>query len=70
MKTRFAVAMLFIVLFSAAATAQTFDASANSTLKGVYNLRQLLFSDIDTTTGAIGRSRSLIGNATFDGAGN
>ena len=49
---------------------QTFDKSANGSFKGNYYLRQVLLSGIDANTGAIGRSRSLIGTATLDGAGN
>ncbi len=50
--------------------AQTFDSSANGTFKGSYYVRQLLFSNIDPTTGAVGRARSLLGTATLDGNGN
>ncbi len=51
--------------------AQNFpDNSGNSSFKGNYYLRQVLLSGIDTTTGTVGRARSLMGTATLDGAGN
>lgn len=58
------------LLCSAALSAQTFDKSATGSVRGNYYVRQVMLSDIDANTGAIGRSRSLLGTATLDGAGN
>jgi uncharacterized protein (TIGR03437 family) len=63
----FGVALLAASCFEL--SAQTVDSSANSTLKGTYYLRQLLVSNINPSTGVIGRGRSLSGTATFDGSG-
>jgi uncharacterized protein (TIGR03437 family) len=51
------------------ASAQSFDASSNSTLSGPYFIRELLLSDF-TTSGDFARARSLSGVITFDGDGN
>ncbi|HJT89206.1 MAG TPA: hypothetical protein VJ732_15165 [Bryobacteraceae bacterium] len=48
--------------------AQGFDNSGNSLLKGNYFLRQVVFSRIGGD-GTNGRARSILGTATFDGAG-
>jgi uncharacterized protein (TIGR03437 family) len=52
------------------AAAQTFDTSGNGKLKGAYFVRQVLTTDLDTNTSAIGRAISIIGIMTFDGDGN
>ncbi len=62
--------VLFLAPIWAGLEAQTFDSSANATFKGAYYVRQLLFSNIDPATGAVGRARSLLGTATLDGNGN
>jgi uncharacterized protein (TIGR03437 family) len=50
------------------ASAQSFDTSANGTIKGDYFVRQILVS-ADQTTSAITRARSIAGVMTFDGNG-
>jgi uncharacterized protein (TIGR03437 family) len=62
------IVFLWVTLI-AAATAQNFDSSGNGMLKGDYFLRQLLLSGV-SAAGAIGRARSIVGTATFDGNGN
>jgi len=62
------IVFLWVTLI-AAATAQNFDSSGNGMLKGDYFVRQLLLSGV-SAAGAIGRARSIVGTATFDGNGN
>jgi len=50
--------------------AQTFDTSGDSTVNGPYFVRQVLTSNLDQTTSAIGRAASLTGIMTFNGSGN
>jgi uncharacterized protein (TIGR03437 family) len=50
--------------------AQTFDSSGNSVLNGTYFVREVMFTQVDNTSGAIGKGQSAIGTATFDGKGN
>jgi len=52
------------------APAQTFDTSGNSKLHGDYFVRQVVTTNLDQTTSAIGRAISLTGIMTFDGNGN
>jgi uncharacterized protein (TIGR03437 family) len=49
---------------------QNFDTSGNGTLKGAYFVRHILLSNINQTTSAAGRARSLTGTMTFDGNGS
>lgn len=69
MKSFFGSALLCASALLTPLCAQTFDTSANATLKGAYFVRQLLLSSVDATSGAIGRARSLLGTATLDGNG-
>ena len=57
-------------LSTLAGVAQNFDTSATGSVKGPYFVRQVLTSNLDQTTSAIGRAASLTGIMTFDGAGN
>jgi hypothetical protein len=50
--------------------AQTFDNSGNSVLNGPYFVRQVMFTQVQDGSGAIGLGQSAIGTATFDGKGN
>jgi uncharacterized protein (TIGR03437 family) len=52
------------------AAAQNFDTSGNGKLNGDYFVRQVLTTDLDANTSAIGRAISLTGIMTFDGQGN
>jgi uncharacterized protein (TIGR03437 family) len=52
------------------AAAQTFDTSGNGKLKGDYFVRQVVTTNLDPNTSAIGRAISLTGIMTFDGKGN
>ena len=45
------------------AAAQTFDNSGNNLLNGAYFVREVMFTEIDTS-GAIGKAQSAIGTAT------
>jgi uncharacterized protein (TIGR03437 family) len=51
------------------AAAQTFDNSANATLHGNYFVREVLVTNV-SANGTVGQAISVIGTATFDGAGN
>jgi uncharacterized protein (TIGR03437 family) len=66
--------LLFFISFctglAAPAAAQTFDNSANNQLNGQYFVRQVLTTNLDTNTSAIGRAISIIGAMIFDGNGN
>lgn len=67
------VALVLCGILSISAPAQnlgqSFDSSGNGTLKGPYFVRQILLSNINQTTSAVGRARSLTGTMTFDGNG-
>ncbi len=51
------------------AAAQNFDNSGNSKLNGDYFVRQVVTTELDPDTSAIGRAVSIIGIMTFDGIG-
>src|SRR5690348_4157517 len=70
MRTNVVWCVLAVAGISALLNAQSFDNSANATLKGTYFVRQVLLSNVDAGTGAIGQARSLIGTATLDGNGS
>ncbi len=61
---------LALLLFGIPLAAQDFDASANGTLKGDYFVRQVLVTNFDQVTSAVGRAISIIGIMTFDGNGS
>ncbi len=52
------------------ASAQTFDNSGNSKLNGPYFVRQVITTNLDSSTSAIGQAISITGIMTFDGQGN
>src|SRR3984885_16021510 len=52
------------------AAAQTFDTSGNGKLNGDYFVRQVVTTNLNTNTSAIGRAISIIGIMTFNGRGN
>ena len=58
-------------LMASAASAQTFrfDSSGNATLRGQYFVREVVLRNV-SAQGNIGEALSVIGAATFDGAGN
>jgi uncharacterized protein (TIGR03437 family) len=49
--------------------AQTFDSSGDGKLKGDFFVRQVVTTNLDTITSAIGRAISVTGIMTFDGQG-
>jgi uncharacterized protein (TIGR03437 family) len=51
------------------AAAQTFDTSGNSKLNGDYFVRQVITTNLDSSTSAIGEAISITGIMTFDGQG-
>ena len=51
-------------------SAQTFDTSGNSKLNGDFFVRQVITTNLDTITSAIGRAVSITGVMTFDGQGH
>ena len=63
-------ACLALLLFGIPMAAQSFDTSGNATLKGDYFVRQVLVTNLDQVTSAVGRAISLIGTMTFDGNGS
>jgi len=69
--TKFTKILTFMPLFSAGlaipAAAQTFDTSGNANLSGPYFVRQVVTTDLDPNTGAIGRAISLTGVMIFNG---
>jgi uncharacterized protein (TIGR03437 family) len=71
---KFTLRLVFIIGLCAGlalpAAAQTFDTSGNGNLNGEYFVRQVLTTDLDTNTSAIGRAISIIGVMLFDGNGN
>ncbi|HEY4361009.1 MAG TPA: hypothetical protein VGN17_08570 [Bryobacteraceae bacterium] len=54
---------------TAAAQSYTFDNTGNATLKGPYFVREIVLQNLNPQ-GAVGEALSVIGTATFDGAGN
>lgn len=64
--------LILIIAFCAAvpAAAQNFDTSGNSKLNGDFFVRQVVTTNLDTNTSAIGRAISIVGIMTFDGNGN
>ena len=65
-----ASASSLFLLFSIPSEAQKFDTSGNVNLKGDYFVRQVITTNLDPFTGAIGRAISLTGVMTCDGQGN
>src|ERR1700734_2409806 len=52
------------------ASAQTFDTSGNGKLNGDFFVRQVITTNLDSSTSAIGNATSITGIMTFDGQGN
>ncbi len=52
------------------ASAQTFDTSGNNKLNGDYFVRQVITTNLNTSTSAIGQAYSITGIMTFNGQGN
>ncbi len=69
MPSRYLSTAALLILIAGAASAQTFDASANGTLKGDYFIREVLIAG-QNTNGTITSASSATGIATFDGKGN
>jgi Flp pilus assembly pilin Flp len=73
-KLRLAGFTAFVAILCAPLTmpagAQTFDTRGNGSLKGDYFVRQVVTTQLDPSTSAIGRAFSLTGVMTFDGKGN
>src|ERR1035438_942279 len=67
---KIAVLVLGLALVRATASAQTFDNSADGNLFGDYFVREVMLSNGDQKTSAVGRARSIAGTITFDGQGN
>ena len=67
---KIAVLVLGLALVRATASAQTFDNSADGNLFGDYFVREVMLSNVDQKTSAVGRARSIAGTITFDGQGN
>jgi len=64
------VLLLGLALAGTTAAAQTFDKSADGNLFGNYFVREVMLSNVDRNTSAVGRARSIAGTITFDGQGN
>jgi uncharacterized protein (TIGR03437 family) len=68
---KFTKILTFITVFGAGlaipAAAQSFDTSGNANLNGAYFVRQVVTTDLDPNTGAIGRAISLTGVMLFNG---
>jgi uncharacterized protein (TIGR03437 family) len=62
--------LIFCAGVAIPASAQNFDTSGNNKLNGDYFVRQVVTTELDQTTSAIGRAISLTGVMTFDGSGN
>ncbi|MGD0436942.1 MAG: hypothetical protein ABSB86_10790 [Bryobacteraceae bacterium] len=62
-------AMLFLAVAGAAGQSYNFDNSGNATLTGQYFVREVVLLNL-SAQGGIGQALSVIGIATFDGAGN
>jgi len=67
---KFTGLLIFCAGVGIPAAAQTFDTSGNNKLHGDYFVRQVVTTNLDQNTSAIGRALSLIGIMTFDGNGN
>ena len=52
------------------AAAQNFDTSGNGKLNGPFFVRQVITTQLDSNTSAIGQAISILGIMTFDGQGN
>ncbi len=61
---------IFCAGFAIPAAAQTFDTSGNGQLSGEYFVRQVVTTDLDTNTSAIGRAISITGVMIFNGQGS
>jgi uncharacterized protein (TIGR03437 family) len=59
-----------LVVVGITASAQSFDSSADGNLFGDYFVREVMLSNVDQTSSAVGRARSVEGTVTFDGQGN
>ncbi len=59
-----------LALAGITASAQSFDSSADGNLFGDYFVREVMLSDVDQNSSAVGRARSIVGTITFDGQGN
>jgi uncharacterized protein (TIGR03437 family) len=59
-----------LALVAATASAQSFDSSADGNLFGDYFVREVMLSNVDQSSSAAGRARSVEGTITFDGQGN
>ena len=64
---KIAVLLLGPALLANSASAQSFDNSGNGNLFGDYFVREVMLSNVDRNTSAVGRARSVIGLITFDG---
>jgi uncharacterized protein (TIGR03437 family) len=67
---KIAALVLGLALVGATASAQTFNNSADGNLFGDYFVREVMLSNVDQKTSAVGRARSIAGTMTFDGQGN
>jgi uncharacterized protein (TIGR03437 family) len=67
---RIAVLRWGLTLVGIGASAQSFDNSGDGNLFGDYFVREVMLSNVDQNTSAVGRARSVIGIVTFDGQGN
>ena len=62
--------LLGLALVGFAASAQSFDRSADGNLFGDYFVREVMLSNVNRNTSAVGRARSMVGTIAFDGQGN
>ena len=67
---KIAVLVAGIALVGIAASAQSFDNSGDGNLFGDYFVREVMLSNVDQKTSAVGRARSVVGIITFDGEGS
>jgi uncharacterized protein (TIGR03437 family) len=67
---KIAALLLGLALDGATTSAQSFDNSADGNLFGDYFVREVMLSNVDQKTSAVGRARSIAGTITFDGQGN
>jgi uncharacterized protein (TIGR03437 family) len=67
---KIAALVLGLALDGATTSAQSFDNSADGNLFGDYFVREVMLSNVDQNTSAVGRARSIAGTITFDGQGN
>src|ERR1700722_8853510 len=70
MTWKIAVLVAEVALVRIAASAQSFDNSGDGNLFGDYFVREVMLSNLDQKTSAVGRARSIVGIITFDGQGN